>query len=210
MDWNEVGRSALTIAAAVIAPGVSLVTLFLKIRESSGRLRAYTIATESYALAKTIGELGLGDAGSAQAPYLRNDLLRSGNEAARQYVLLSKAGNRRVRNWVDGAVYSITCLAFGFALLQFPNVFKLDEGVGSLTWYVTGSLFIVLGAGSSVLVGRAIARRRRGITRLLRARLRGRKNEGRGRPPAKVSKSLGHAQPPSPRKDSAVSVADRQ
>jgi hypothetical protein len=110
VDWDEVGRSALTIAAAVVAPGVSLVTLFLKIRESSGRIRAHTMATEAYALAKSIGELGPGDAGSAHARYLRNDLLRSGNEATRQYVLLSAAKNRKVRNWIDGTVYSIMCV----------------------------------------------------------------------------------------------------
>ena len=49
MDWNEVGKSALTIAAAVVAPGMSLVTFFLKIRESSGRIRAHNFATGSYA-----------------------------------------------------------------------------------------------------------------------------------------------------------------
>jgi hypothetical protein len=168
MDWNQVGSSALTIAAAVIAPGVSLVTLFLKFRESSGRIRAHTIATESYALAKAIGELGPGDAGSAHAPYLRNDLLRSGNEAARQYMLLSAAKNRKVRNWIDGAIYSIMCLAFGLALLQFPNVFQLAGGPGVLTWYVMGWFFIVLGALSFFLVARAIGRRGRGIMRLLR------------------------------------------
>jgi hypothetical protein len=147
MDWNQVGSSALTIAAAVVAPGVSLVTLFLKFRESSGRIRAHTIATESYALAKAIGELGPGDAGSAHAPYLRN--------------------------WIDGAVYSIMCLAFGLALLQFPNVFQLAEGPGALTWYVMGWFFIVLGAVSFFLVARAIGRRGRGIMRLLRQRFRG-------------------------------------
>jgi hypothetical protein len=173
MDWNEVGKSALTIAAAVVAPGVSLVTLFLKIRESSGRIRAHNIATESYALAKAVGELGPGDAGSAHAPYLRNDLLRSGNEAARQYLLLSTAKRRKVRNWIEGTVYSITCLIFGLALLQFPNVFQLVAGPGSFTWYVMGWFFVVLGAVSFLLVARAIWRRRRGVLRLLRKRLHG-------------------------------------
>lgn len=179
MDWNEIGRSALTIAAAVVAPGVSLVTLFLKIRESSGRIRAHAIATESYALAKVIGELGAGDAGSAQAPYLRNDLLRSGNEAARQYVLLSTARNRKVRNWIDATVYSIMCVAFGIALLQFPNVFELSGGPGSLTWYVMGWFFIVLGAGSFFIVASAIARRGRGIMRLVRQRFWRGRHKGR-------------------------------
>lgn len=171
MDWNELGRNALTIAAAVVAPAVSLVTLFLKIRESSGRRRAHTIATEAYALAKAVGELGPGDAGSAHARYLRNDLLRSGNEATRQYLLLSTAQNRKVRNWIEGTVYSITCLAFGLALLQFPSVFQLAEVPASLTWYVMGLFFVVLGAGSLLLVAKAIRRRGRGILRLLRQRL---------------------------------------
>lgn len=173
MDWNEVGKSALPIVAAVVAPGVSLVTLFLKIRESSGRIRAHNIATESYALAKAVGELGPGDAGSAHAPYLRNDLLRSGNEASRQYLLLSTAKSRKVRNWIEGTVYSITCLIFGLALLQFPNVFQLVAGPGSFTWYVMGWFFIMLGAVSFLLVARAIWRRRRGILRLLRKRFHG-------------------------------------
>ncbi len=172
MDLNDVGKTALAVAPAVIAPGVSLVTLFLKFRESNGRIRAHTIATESYALAKAIGELGPGDAGSAHAPYLRNDLLRSGNEAARRYLLLSASTNRKVRNWIDATVYSVMCLIFGLALLQFPYVFQLADGPGALTLLMTGWFFIVLGAVSSFLVARAVSRRRRALRRLLRQRFR--------------------------------------
>ena len=173
MDWNEVGKSALAVAPAIIAAGVSLVTLFLKIRESNGRIRVHTIATESYALAKAIGDLGPGDAGSARAPYLRNDLLRSGNEAARRYLLVSTAKNRKFRNWIDATVYSVMCVIFGFALLQFPSVFHLAEGPGSLTWYMMGWFFIVLGAVSFFVVARAVSRRRKALMRLLRQRFRG-------------------------------------
>lgn len=172
MDWIDVGKTALAVATAVIAPGVSLVTLFLKIRESNGRIRAHTIATESYALAKAIGEIGPGDAGSAHAPYLRNDLLRSGNEATRRYLLLSLSRNRKIRNWIDAAVYSTMCLFFGLALLQFPSVLQLDEGSGSLTLLVVGWFLIVLGAISFFLVARAVNRRRRALKRLLRQRFR--------------------------------------
>lgn len=172
MDWTDVGRTAIAVATAVIAPGVSLVTLFLKIRESNGRIRAHTIATESYALAKVIGELGPGDAGSAHAPYLRNDLLRSGNEAARRYLLLSVSKNRKIRNWIDAAVYSVMCLFFGLALLQFSSVLQPAEGHGSLTLLVAGWFFIVLGAISSFLVARAVSRRRQALKRLLRRRFR--------------------------------------
>lgn len=172
MDWIDVGKTALAVATAVIAPGVSLVTLFLKIRESNGRIRAHTIATESYALAKAIGEIGPGDAGSAHAPYLRNDLLRSGHEATRRYLLLSLSRNRKIRNWIDAAVYSTMCLFFGLALLQFPSVLQLDEGSGSLTLLVVGWFLIVLGAISFFLVARAVNRRRRALKRLLRQRFR--------------------------------------
>ncbi|MDP9988703.1 heme exporter protein D [Arthrobacter oryzae] len=172
MDWIDVGKTALAVATAVIAPGVSLVTLFLKIRESNGRIRAHTIATESYALAKAIGEIGPGDAGSAHAPYLRNDLLRSGHEATRRYLLLSLSRNRKIRNWIDAAVYSTMCLLFGLALLQFPSVLQLDEGSGSLTLLVVGWFLIVLGAISFFLVARAVNRRRRALKRLLRQRFR--------------------------------------
>lgn len=172
MDWNDIGKTALAVGPAVLASVASLVTLFLKIRESNGRIRAHTIATESYALAKAIGELGPGDAGSAHAPYLRNDLLRSGNQATRRYLALSAGKNGKVRNWIDATVYSVTCLFFGLALLQVPYVFQLDEGSGSLTLFVTGWFFIVLGAVSSFLVARAVSRRRRAIGRLLRQRFR--------------------------------------
>lgn len=168
MDWTEVGKNALVVVPAVTAPAVSLVTLILKIRESNGRTRAHTIAAESYALAKAIGELGPGDAGSAHAPYLRNDLLRSGNVAARQYLQLSRVKRGRIRNWIDATVYSVMCLFFGVALLQFPRVFEMGEGPWASTWYLLGGFFIAVGAYVFVALATVIARRRKALFRLLR------------------------------------------
>lgn len=167
MDWNEVGKIAL-VAGSAVAPAVSVATLILKIRESTSRTRAHSIAVESYALAKSIGELGRGDAGSAHAPYLRNELLRSGNEAARRYQRLTRLKRRMIRNWVDALVYSVMCLLFGAALLQFPEAFDVVDGTWALCLHILGGFFVALGAYVFITLVVVVGRRRKALCRLLK------------------------------------------
>lgn len=167
MDWNEVWKATVSAAPAVGA-AVALVALILKIRESSRRSRAHSIAVESYALAKFIGELGPGDAGFALNPSLRNDLLRTAHKAARRYQQLTQPKRRIALNWAEVVGYSLICWLIGNALWQVITVFHLAGGPWELSLNVLGGFFILLGLyvfGSLVVL---VIRRRKAFYRLLR------------------------------------------
>ena len=164
--------SDLAGAASVLAPAlgsaVALLSLVLKIRESNRRTRAHNIAVESYALAKSIGELSSKDAGAAIAPSIRNDLIRAGHQAARRYERLVRPKRRITLNWVGAAGYSGLCVLAGNGMLQAIDVFH----VTAIPWVIAllglGAFLLILGLivfGTQTL---RLFRRRRAIFRFVR------------------------------------------
>lgn len=168
MELDELGRAA-SAAAPAVGTVIALVTLIVKIRESNGRTRAHSIAVESFALAKSVAELGPGDAGYVLAACLRNDLLRTGNEAARRYQRLTRPKRRMVLNWVDAVAYSVICVLLGIALWEVSGAFPAAGGNWPISLRILGVFFVGLGAyvfGSVVVL---IVRRRRVLLRLTAA-----------------------------------------
>lgn len=127
---------------------VSVVTLLVKFSENNRETRAYTVATRSFALAKSIDEIAK-DAPEGtmdEASHLRKDLLSSGKEATQRYLKLAQ-GERTIQV-VDAAMYALVSFFLGLSLMSIHRV--VDVGPA---WEVV--LGIVGVAFAALEIGRA-------------------------------------------------------
>lgn len=167
MSGGTLALNEILVVAPIVAPAVSVATFVVKVRASNNRrARAYVRAAECYALAKSIGELKPDDVGSASTPYLRNDLLRAGHEAARQYRRMTPLPRRRmVLNWFEVLLYSAMCVLAGLAWFSVPRVFP---AVNEILAQAMGWLFLVVATYALWVIGALYFQRRRAIWRLLK------------------------------------------